>query len=82
MQPIHELLDRIRWDADFGKADFELGYYDRVDDDIVRIPLNLGAVDATEGGGLEIVDDEGRPRQVPLHRVRRVWRDRELIWSR
>lgn len=82
MKPIHEILDRIRWDTDFQDADFELGYYDRVDDDIVRIRLNLDATDTREGGSFEIVDEEGRTRQVPLHRIRRVWRDRELIWSR
>ena len=29
MIPIHELLNRIRWDAEFAKGTFELGYYDR-----------------------------------------------------
>ena len=31
MIPIQELLSRIRWDESFGKGDFEIGYYDRVD---------------------------------------------------
>jgi hypothetical protein len=34
MQPIHELLARIRHDLKFGKAEFEVGYLDRVDDTI------------------------------------------------
>jgi hypothetical protein len=28
--PIQDLLHRIRWDAEFGKAQFVIGYYDRV----------------------------------------------------
>ena len=29
MIPIHELLNRIRWDTEFGRGRFEIGYYDR-----------------------------------------------------
>ena len=39
MIPIHELLSRIRWDETFGQADFIIGYYDRVEDRIIRVPL-------------------------------------------
>lgn len=82
MQPIHELLDRIKWDADFGAAAFELGYYDRVEDEIIRIGLNLEETEPGEGGSFRIFDDEGVERSVPFHRIRRVWRDGDLIWSR
>ena len=34
MIPIHELLNRIRWDPEFAKGDFQLGYYDRAEDRI------------------------------------------------
>lgn len=40
MIPIQELLNRIRWDESFGKGDFEIGYYDRVDGTINRVPLS------------------------------------------
>ncbi len=46
MTPLHELLSRIRWDADFGAARFELGYYDRVADRIVRVDLRDLSFDA------------------------------------
>ena len=29
MQPIHELLARIRHDRAFGRGQFEIGYFDR-----------------------------------------------------
>jgi uncharacterized protein (UPF0248 family) len=29
MIPIRELLDRIRWDPEFAKSEFAIGYYDR-----------------------------------------------------
>jgi uncharacterized protein (UPF0248 family) len=39
MIPIHELLSRIRWDPEFAKGDFQLGYYDRTEDRIISVPL-------------------------------------------
>ena len=30
MRPLHDLLARIRWDSEFNKGVFALGYYDRV----------------------------------------------------
>ena len=29
MIPIQELISRIRWDREFGNADFAIGYHDR-----------------------------------------------------
>ena len=29
MTPIHELLNRIRWDPEFGRGRFEIGFFDR-----------------------------------------------------
>jgi hypothetical protein len=45
MIPIHKLLSRIRWDAEFGGADFKIGYYDRVEDDIVIVPMKRLSLD-------------------------------------
>ena len=39
MIPIHELLNRIRWDSEFAKGNFQLGYYDRAEDRIILVPL-------------------------------------------
>jgi hypothetical protein len=39
MIPIHELLSRIRWDPEFAKGDFQLGYYDRAEDRIILVPF-------------------------------------------
>jgi RNA cyclic group end recognition protein len=39
MIPIHELLNRIRWDSEFARGSFQLGYYDRAEDRIILVPL-------------------------------------------
>ncbi len=31
MTPIHELLNRIRWDPEFAQGEFQLGYYDKLE---------------------------------------------------
>lgn len=81
MIPIHELLSRIRWDPDFGRGEFVLGYLDRVDRRVRRVALRtVRILPAHEG--FEFVDDEGVSRSVPLHRIKEVWKDDELIWHR
>ena len=82
MIPIQDLLHRIRWDAEYAKAEFELGYYDRVEDRVVRVPFRRVVFETGEHFMLEAVADDGSVHSVPLHRVREVWRNGGLIWHR
>ena len=82
MIPIHELLHRIRWDREFGKGAFEVGYDDHVAGRLVRVPLARVHLEPGERFAFEAVEDDGSLHLVPFHRVREVWRDGELIWQR
>lgn len=82
MQPIQDLLHRIQWDADFGRADFVIGYLDHVAHSIVRVPWPRVRFDRGEHFAIEVQEEEGGWHMVPLHRVREVWRDGALIWQR
>jgi len=82
MIPIQDLLNRIRWDAEFGKGDFILGYYDRVRHEVVRVPFSRVHFTPGEHFAFEAVEDDGTLHTVPFHRVREVWRNGELIWHR
>lgn len=82
MIPIHELLNRIRWDRDFGQAVFVIGYYDRVSDEIIRVPLAELYFEPGDHFAFDWVDDAGELHSIPLHRVREVFRDGVLIWRR
>ena len=82
MIPIHELLARIRWDPDFGRGRFELAYFDRGRKALVRLPLERIRIAPGERFGFEALEEDGSVHSVPFHRVRAVWRDGELIWSR
>jgi uncharacterized protein (UPF0248 family) len=82
MIPIHELLNRIRWDREFGQGEFVIGYYDRVEDAIIRMPLREILVRPDDHFSFDIIDQEGEPQSIPLHRIREVYKDGRLIWHR
>ena len=82
MTPIHELLNRIRWDKDFGQGDFIIGYYDRLDDQIVRVSLREIFFEPDDHFSFELIDHEGILHNIPLHRIKEVYKDGELIWHR
>jgi uncharacterized protein (UPF0248 family) len=82
MQPIHELLSRIRWDREFGQGRFELGYYDRQEEAIQRVGLEMVQFEENSPDSFQVLDDNGHWRRIPLHRVREVWKEGRLIWKR
>lgn len=82
MIPVQDLLHRIQWDAEFGRGAFEIGYVDRVAGGIVRVPLHDVRVEQGRLIVQNLLEEDGSPATVPLHRVREVWRDGLLIWER
>jgi uncharacterized protein (UPF0248 family) len=82
MQPIHELLNRIHWDPEFGRGQFEIGYYDRMAERIIRVPFNEVTQLPGNNFCFHIFDEDGISHSIPLHRVREVYKDGELIWKR
>ena len=82
MIPIHELLSRIRWDQEFGRGRFEIGYYDRHRHVLQWVAFRDVVFPSGEGNVFEVTDDSGRVRRIPLHRVREVARDGKVIWHR
>ncbi len=82
MTPIHELLNRIRWDPEFSKGNFELGYYDRAEDRIVLVPLKEVTFPQGSPQTFQLIDIEGQVHRIPFHRVREIYRDSQRIWHR
>jgi len=82
MQPIHELLARIRHDRQFGTGQFEIGYFDRREGTVHRVAFNEISFPEGERRVFEVVDESGQARRIPFHRVREVYRDGERIWHR
>jgi uncharacterized protein (UPF0248 family) len=82
MMPIHELLNRIRWDSQFAQGNFELGYYDRAEDRIILVSLKQVSFPADSPQTFQITDLEGQSHRVPFHRVREVYKNSQRIWHR
>ena len=82
MIPIQDLLHRIQWDPEFGRTEFEIGYFDRVTNNIVHVPFQRVHFEKGEHFAFEAIEEAGSVHTVPLHRVREVRRNGELIWQR
>jgi uncharacterized protein (UPF0248 family) len=82
MIPIHELLSRIRWDKEFGRGDFVIGYYDRVEDHIISVPVREISFEPGDHFAFDLTDRDGVLHSIPLHRIKEVRKDGELIWHR
>jgi uncharacterized protein (UPF0248 family) len=82
MQPLQDLLHRIRWDPDFGKGRFALGYRDRVTRQDRIVPFASVSFDPARPGFFSMQDEDGIVRHIPLHRVRTVFKDDAVIWQR
>jgi len=82
MIPIHKLLNRIKWDDKFGRAEFIIGYHDRFEKEIIKVPFKELFFDRKDHFYFKLVNDMGETHSVPLHRIREVYRDGKLIWHR
>lgn len=82
MQPIHELLNRIHWDPEFGKGKFELDFLDRLESTLIRLPFREIVFEPGGHFFFHYIDEEGVEHSVPFHRIRSVYKNGERIWHR
>jgi uncharacterized protein (UPF0248 family) len=82
MQPIQQLLSRLRWDPRFRAGRIDIGYYDRLARGLVVIALESIHFPRDARYVFECMDADGIMHRIPFHRVRRVWRDGRVIWAR
>jgi len=80
--PIHELLSRIRWDREFGQGDFQIGYYDRILNSIIRVPFSEVVFPTDDHHVIQIMDQDGVIHSIPMHRIYEVHKDSQLVWQR
>lgn len=82
MQSIQDLLNRIRWDPEFSQGDFEIGFLDHCEDHEIRIHFKAMGFDTQDHFFFHYFDKEGVEHDVPLHRIKSVYQDGQLIWHR
>lgn len=81
MQPLRQLLNRIKWDPDFAKGTFVLGYYDRIARQERLVAFTSITLDSEERSFC-LCGDDGVIVHIPLHRVRTVYKNGTPIWRR
>jgi uncharacterized protein (UPF0248 family) len=81
METIRHLLNRIRWDEQFGRGEFEVGIYDRMADRVDFRPLNELSMEKGNHSSFRILVD-GEWAVIPFHRIREVRRNGKSIWKR
>ena len=82
MQSIQELLDRIHKDTEFGRGYFEIGYFDRMGKEIIRLSFNEVTQLPGKKFSFHVFDEDGIAHCIPMHRVQEFYKDGELIWKR
>lgn len=81
MIPVQDILNRIKWDIHF-RGKFQVGYYDRVEDEIIIVPFKELTFPEENHFLFEVEDDNGTVHTIPYHRVRQIFRNGEMIWKR
>ena len=81
METIRELLNRIRWDKEFGQGTFDVGVFDRVSDTVLFYPLEELQFEKGNHFSFTICLD-GQIVTIPFHRIRQVRENGQAIWKR
>ena len=78
-----DILGRIAHDAAFARgAAFEAGYFDRVTGRMEFAPLAPESLSSPLCGTLRLSAPDGTLATIPLHRLRVIRRNGQVVWSR
>ena len=78
MQPIHELLSKIKWDKRENPEEYSVFYFDRVLDKLIKIPYSK--IKKIEGSFMVLDNEE--ESSIPMHRIKRVEKSNAVVWER
>jgi len=78
MQPIHELINKIKWDNRENPEQYSIFYYDRILNKLIKIPYNK--IKRIEGSFMVLDNEE--ESNIPLHRIKKVANNDIVVWER
>lgn len=78
MQPVKELLNKIKWSKQENPCDYSIGYWDNVDKKIIFI--NFSEIKKIEGNFLLL--DREEETYIPMHRIKEVRKRDKVVWKR
>ncbi len=77
MRPVQDVLNQIKWDKKLKPEDYTVEYLD-----FGKItPIPYTAIKKIEGLFM-IVEKDGEEVNIPLHRIRIIKKNGEVIWQR
>ena len=79
MQPIIDLLNKIKWDKREKPEDYEIYYLDRVSNELIGVPFEL--IKRIEGNFM-VIDRHSEEVEIPLHRIRQIKKKGVVVWKR
>lgn len=82
MKTAQQILSRIRWDESLAADEFEVGYYDRVEHEIIRVTFREINFPQDDHFSFEVVDENEDIHSIPYHRVKEIYQNGKLIWHR
>ena len=82
METAQDILNRIRWDEHLATDEFVIGYYDRVEGQIIKVAFTEIRFPEDHHFQFELIDEDGELRSIPYHRVREIYQNGQLIWRR
>jgi len=78
MQPIHELLNKIKWDQREDPERYFIFYFDRILNKLIKIPYKK--IKRIEGSFMVLDNEE--ESNVPLHRIKKAMNNEIVVWER
>ena len=78
MQPISDLLNKIKWDKREDPKQYSIFYFDRILKTLIEIPYTK--IKRVEASFMVLNNEE--ESNIPLHRIKRVTKDKDIVWER
>ena len=78
MLPIRHLLNKIKWDKRENPEEYAIYYLDRILKKLIPIPYNK--IKRLEGSFMVL--DNTYETNIPLHRIKKVTKNKVAVWER
>lgn len=79
MEPIINIINKIKWDKRESPEDYTIGYEDRVSKQIIEV--KFAEIKRIEDNFM-VLERNLEEVSIPLHRVRVVKKKEEVVWKR
>lgn len=79
MQPIHELLNKIKWDKRENPEEYSIYHFDRISKTLIKI--NYIDIKRFEDNFI-IIERNNEEVNIPMHRIKKVTKKDFVVWER